>query len=76
MSRWIDCDNKLPSAGKSVLCYDARFNKIFVGYIAQGKFIERDWVNADVTHWMLLPEAPEIVRGGDVQFDGPDYKHM
>ena len=56
---WINCNDEMPSPGRSVLCYDAKFNKIFVGSsLTHNGFIEHDWINSSVTHWMHLPEAP------------------
>ena len=64
--RWVDVINRLPVAGKTVLCLD-RFGKIDLGtYSYEGDFSLPNQPEKiklfDVTHWMKLPER----EAGDI----------
>lgn len=63
--RWVSVDDKLPAPGTRVIATDG----VFVGeaiYALDGRWsgygggILRDCLGSVVTHWMPLPEAPEV----------------
>lgn len=62
---WVSVDDKLPAPGTRVIATDG----VFVGeaiYALDGRWsgygggILRDCIGSVVTHWMPLPEAPEV----------------
>ena len=65
---WIKCSEKMPENGKNVLVAikNNRYSWIDIGYIEEcgwwtigGEFWDRESDPA-ITHWMLLPELPEV----------------
>lgn len=70
MSEWIKCSERLPEPGLRVLATDGSF--VGEAYMsAAGNWYRygtpwavawKDWSkdNTTVTHWMPLPDAPEV----------------
>ena len=54
MSEWIPVSERLPPEETRVLAYDG--DKVFESEYWNGNW---EWC-ADVTHWMPLPEPPEV----------------
>ena len=53
---WIPCSERPPEVGVEVLVY-SRSSGMAVDYYDRGLF-----GYSDVTHWMPLPEPPEVVK--------------
>lgn len=65
--RWISVEERLPDKDKDVMCYsDKNGGYMFFGYRG---WISGEWMEGgslhigDVTHWMPLPEPPEVEEG-------------
>ena len=73
MSTWIKCSERMPIDNEMVLFYVLLDKDIYVGaylcvgaYLPPSSFGKAGWVesggvswqDADVTHWMPLPEPP------------------
>jgi hypothetical protein len=56
MSQWIPVDERLPPEETRLLAYDG--DKVFESEYWNGNW---EWC-ADVTHWMPLPEPPEVTQ--------------
>ena len=56
MSEWIPVDERLPPEETRLLAYDG--DKVFESEYWNGNW---EWC-ADVTHWMPLPEPPEVTQ--------------
>ena len=54
MSQWIPVNERLPDEEVRVLAYDG--DKVFESEYWNGSW---EWL-ADVTHWMPLPNPPEV----------------
>lgn len=58
---WIPVSERLPKVGELVLVYDFNWRIItdflFLGNVGSDGFM---YCNATVTHWMPLPELPEV----------------
>lgn len=64
--RWIPVEKKIPHDQEEVLVLTRSKNgvrNVDKGYWAIDHFIHRG--RAEVTHWMLLPELPEMDGGGE-----------
>lgn len=59
--RWIPVSERLPEANQYVLVFDAKKN-ISVDFLTTSGNVEKYfWLcNHPVTHWMPLPEPPEV----------------
>ena len=68
MGEWIKCSERMPEEGEAVLVYDD-LRQVHEGYyLRYGDYVS--WVihsydssyydEANVTHWMPLPEPPEV----------------
>lgn len=66
--KWIECSEMLPPERVNVICY-SKLNGIMIGMWVTGTddFENGVWIINDciqnrkcVTHWMYLPESPEI----------------
>ena len=62
--RWISVEERLPEKDKDVMCYSNKNGgHMFFGYRG---WISGEWMEGgslhigDVTHWMPLPDAPEV----------------
>jgi hypothetical protein len=67
MSQWIPVDERLPPEETRLLAYDG--DKVFESEYWNGNW---EWC-ADVTHWMPLPEPPEVTQSAadaDAEIDG------
>ena len=53
-TRWIPCSERLPEVGEEVLVY-SRSSGMAVDYYDRGLF-----GYSGVTHWMPMPEPPEV----------------
>ena len=63
-NKWISVEERLPEKDKDVLCYSNKNGgHLFFGYRG---YISGEWMEGgslhigDVTHWMPLPEPPEV----------------
>ena len=63
-SEWISVEERLPEKDKDVMCYSNKNGgHMFFGYRG---WISGEWMEGgslhigDVTHWMPLPDAPEV----------------
>ena len=62
MSKWIPVDGRLPEIGVSVLAVD--FGKV-CEMAWNGRYWvvpASNWVGDGVTHWMPLPQPPEVTE--------------
>ena len=63
MSEWISCEDRLPDIGQSVLTNHSEI-EIYNTCLYLGKWFESletgDDLTPDVTHWMPLPEPPNV----------------
>jgi len=65
--RWIPVEERLPTAGEEVLSFSENYGHV-VARLDGGKWyaIHTDtetgepWIREEVTHWMPLPEPPEV----------------
>jgi hypothetical protein len=61
MSRWQPTDVALPDDNETVLIYAEECEPpVWIGYIEAGVWWSIDAWQARVTHWMPLPEPPEV----------------
>ena len=61
MNEWIKCSERLPEDTEHVLCCTQTkkgTQNIVIGYYMDGFW--RVGMNSNVTHWMKLPEPPEV----------------
>lgn len=60
--KWISVEAQLPEDGASYLCHFSEGQDVVCVYYGDGKWLTMDWddVTRFVTHWMLLPKAPEV----------------
>ena len=56
-SGWVKCSERLPKHGEMVLVFNG--NSIEIDTLAIGEFAFECWCDS-VTHWMPLPEMPEV----------------
>ena len=56
-SDWITCSERMPEHGDMVLVFNG--NSIEIDALATGGFDFECWCDS-VTHWMPLPEMPEV----------------
>ena len=54
---WVKCSERLPKHGEMVLVFNG--NSIEIDALAIGEFEFECWCDS-VTHWMPLPEIPEV----------------
>ena len=54
---WVKCSERLPKHGEMVLVFNG--NSIEIDALAIGEFDFECWCDS-VTHWMPLPEMPEV----------------
>ena len=68
-ARWISCDRKMPKEGETVLAFWYNFDgKVVPGCFGVATYWPGHWHNpvddeddyCDPTHWMPLPEAPNV----------------
>ena len=63
MNEWIKTTDRLPEDDRHVLCL-TRTKKglwnVVIGYYMDGFW--RVGMNSNVTHWMPLPEPPEVIE--------------
>lgn len=68
--KWIDIQERLPGEYISVLLYDKNKEMAYVGYRLNNRWWYGNhygrWdapvvVTGDITHWMPLPDPPQIV---------------
>ena len=57
VSEWIPCSERMPEHGDMVLVFNG--NSIEIDALATGGFDFECWCDS-VTHWMPLPEMPEV----------------
>ena len=58
--KWISVEDKLPEVGKRVLVYSF-FDGMNVGWVqCDGRFTVKTPYPDRPTHWMPLPDAPEV----------------
>ena len=64
MPRWIPVGERLPEAGETVLLWNYVDHRLgWLKYVASGAayfFSTQDECNIEPTHWMPLPEPPEV----------------
>ena len=63
LEQWISVKDKLPETEEEVLVLTvSKTGNVNVdkGYLLNGRFVHRG--SAVVTHWMPLPELPEVVK--------------
>lgn len=64
MSKWIPVEERLPEKDKYCFCYSIKYGGyMFIGYRGwySGEWMEGGTMHiGDVTHWMPLPEPPEM----------------
>ena len=56
-SDWVKCSERMPEIGDMVLVFNG--NSIEIDALATGEFSFECWCDS-VTHWMPLPEMPEV----------------
>ena len=64
-SEWISVDERLPEEDMRVLVYinsERSYTKLDTDRMADGKWVR--W-SKDITHWMPLPEAPNMKGGAE-----------
>ena len=54
---WVKCSERMPEHGDMVLVFNG--NSIEIDALATGEFHFECWCDS-VTHWMPLPEMPEV----------------
>lgn len=60
---WISVQDRLPEDTRHVLCCTMTKKKtqnVMIGYYMEGFW--RVGMNSNVTHWMELPEPPEVIE--------------
>lgn len=59
--KWIPVTERLPDVGKDVLCFCRANISLVLGWDGNHwhEGADRYYMSCFVTHWMLLPEAPE-----------------
>ena len=67
VNRWIPCSERLPEKYTEVLAYSPFWGKIVVA-LWNGEYWLEQWTDDDlqsseITHWMPLPEPPEVTQG-------------
>lgn len=63
MNEWISVKDRLPKSFKHVLVYDAFEENITLGLYGNGEWL----FSKHITHWMPLPEPPEMKTEGAEQ---------
>ena len=58
-SEWIKCSERMPKHGEIVLVFNG--NSIEIDALATGEFDFECWCDS-VTHWMPLPDMPEVKK--------------
>ncbi len=52
--KWINIEDELPEEDTTVLLWDSMFNTYMIASIN----FEPEKIDADISHWMPLPEPP------------------
>jgi hypothetical protein len=73
--RWIPVTERLPEEGRSVIVYNAPARCAAEAvYKGEGKFLQFRWSARlqvrEVTHWMPLPDPPQVEREMEEESDG------
>ena len=55
MMEWISVNDRLPEHGQTIMLYDAMFDRVDIWIVDK----DPNLIDADYTHWMPLPKAPE-----------------
>lgn len=64
-SAWISVKDRLPDVDENVLAYDSESGCIDMAYYRENKWVLMDLYEIEYlhpTHWMPLPDAPEVER--------------
>ena len=63
MAEWISVKDRMPEKGSSVLIYSKEGKRAEGTYMGGGRWMQYRWsCYVTVTHWMPLPEPPEVKR--------------
>ena len=69
MNEWIPVTERLPeNIGEEVLVCNSEYGKSGLGFVTVAVYDGSDWLECwqretylvDITHWMPLPESPEV----------------
>lgn len=62
MSEWISVEDRLPTDAKEVLVFTS-YKQMWIDiYCIWGDENAPSWGDDNVTHWMPLPEPPEVTH--------------
>jgi hypothetical protein len=60
--KWISVKDRLPVNSAHVLTWNHQYKdteEIRIGFYEDNLWLNEEYINVDVTHWMLLPEPPK-----------------
>ncbi|MCK5015903.1 MAG: DUF551 domain-containing protein [Candidatus Peribacteraceae bacterium] len=60
--QWVSVNDRLPKETTAVLVFDEVVGQHVSFFDGSQKFTHPVWPLEDVTHWMPMPEPPEIIK--------------
>jgi hypothetical protein len=62
LSEWISIDDRLPNRAEDVIVFSEDKFQIDIGFLMNGKWFSDRGELPTVTHWMPLPNPPEVTE--------------